>query len=495
VNFKTNSPVTGIEYTYPDDAKNDFEISAFVDRNKSMGRKIVGVVGLGFVGAATSTMVGDSDLGDFAVIGFDLEAIGSFWKIGDFNNAMLPLNCGDKNLDEAFLRAFEQDKLIATGSFKHVKDCDILMIAINLDVRKKYDVSGNLAHEVLEEPYLECIENIAQYLDEKTLLILESTLPVGFTENKVQPIIQSQFSERGIEIDQILLGHSYERVTPGKNYLNSMKNFYRVYSGVNDASKLATRNFLKLVVNTTDFELTELESPRASEMAKLLENSYRSMNIAFAVEWSRFAESMCVNLYEVVDAVRKRPTHANLMYPGIGVGGYCLTKDGLIADRSFESGSLPMTVNAVVESDHMPSYALNFVKSKLSHLEPINSCRAIIAGVAYAPGVGDTRFSPVEKFAVEISKEFSEVYYVDPYVSYWEEMDVPIQQNFDKITTMGFENIFVCTKHTEFYEMLNSLPSALKKVINLYDLVGLYQNPQNRPQKDMFKNYFLLGSG
>ena len=257
VNFKTNSPVTGIEYTYPNDAKNDFDISAFVDRNKSMGRKIVGVVGLGFVGAATSTMVGDSDLGDFAVIGFDLEAIGSFWKIGDLNNGMLPLNCGDKNLDEAFVRAFEQDKLIATGSFKYVKDCDILMIAINLDVRKKYDVSGNLAHEVLEEPYLECIENIAQYLDEKTLVILESTLPVGFTENKVQPIIQAQFSERGIEIDQILLGHSYERVTPGKNYLDSMKNFYRVYSGVNDASKLATRNFLKLVVNTTDFELTE----------------------------------------------------------------------------------------------------------------------------------------------------------------------------------------------------------------------------------------------
>jgi nucleotide sugar dehydrogenase len=369
------------------------------------------------------------------------------------------------------------------------------MIAINLDVKKQYDVSGNLAHEVLERPYLECVENIAQHLDEKTLVILESTLPVGFTENKVQPIIQAQFSERRIEIDQILLGHSYERVTPGKNYLNSMKNFYRVYSGVNDASKLATRNFLSLVVNTTDFELTELESPRASEMAKLLENSYRSMNIAFAVEWSRFAESMCVNLYEVVDAVRKRPTHANLMYPGIGVGGYCLTKDGLIADRSFKSGALSMTVNAIVETDRMPSYALNFVKSKLNHSEPIKSSKAIIAGVAYAPGVGDTRFSPVEKFAKEIGKEFVAVYYVDPYVNYWEEMDVPIHQNFDNITTVGVEAIFICTKHTEFYEMLKFLPSTVKKVINLYDLVGLYQNPQNRQQKEMFKNYFLLGAG
>jgi len=108
---------------------------------------------------------------------------------------------------------------------------------------------------------------------------------------------------------------------PGPDYIDSIQNFYRVYSGIDENSADSVEQFLKTIISTKDYPLTRLGSTNATEMAKVLENSYRAMNIAFTVEWSRFAEEAGVNLYEVVDAIRMRPTHRNLMYPGIGVGG------------------------------------------------------------------------------------------------------------------------------------------------------------------------------
>ena len=131
--------------------------------------------------------------------------------------------------------------------------------------------------------------------------------------------------------DRYVLGHSYERVMPGPNYINSIKNFYRVYSALKESDSKIIEDFLKTIISVEKYPLTKLATTEATEMAKVLENSYRAMNISFMVEWSRFAEDAGVNLYEVVNAIKMRPTHNNMMFPGIGVGGYCLTKDPLIA--------------------------------------------------------------------------------------------------------------------------------------------------------------------
>ena len=153
---------------------------------------------------------------------------------------------------------------------------------------------------------------------------------------------------------------------PGPNYINSIKNFYRVYSGIDDESADAVQAFLETIISTNEYPLTRLKTTESTEMAKVLENSYRAMNISFAIEWSRFAELSGVDLYEVVDAIRLRPTHANLMYPGIGVGGYCLTKDPLLASwASKEFFGLPdgleVSVQAVERNDKMPKYCFDFV--------------------------------------------------------------------------------------------------------------------------------------
>ena len=135
-----------------------------------------------------------------------------------------------------------------------------------------------------------------------------------------------EFNKRGLDIDKIYIGHSYERVMPGPGYIDSIINFYRVYSGINEESANEVEKFLKTIISTKEHHLRELHNTTATETAKVLENSYRAMNIAFMVEWSRFAENAGINLYEIIKAIRLRPTHSNMMLPGIGVGGYCLTK-------------------------------------------------------------------------------------------------------------------------------------------------------------------------
>ena len=124
----------------------------------------------------------------------------------------------------------------------------------------------------------------------------------------------------------------------------------------------------KTIISTDEYPLTRLGNTNETEMAKVLENSYRAMNIAFMVEWSRFAEEVGVNLYEVVDAIRMRPTHANLMYPGIGVGGYCLTKDALLASWARqnligERQPLSQSESAININDQMPRFSFEYFQN------------------------------------------------------------------------------------------------------------------------------------
>ena len=188
-------------------------------------------------------------------------------------------------------------------------------------------------------------------------------------KNIIQPIIYEKLEQRDLSIDSIKIGHSYERVMPGPNYVESIRNFYRVYSGIDEKSENAIEDFLKTIIKVDNYPLTKLSNTNATEMAKVLENSYRAMNIAFMVEWSRFAEKAEVDIYSMIDAIRLRPTHSNMMYPGIGVGGYCLTKDSLLASWSnrviFNNEiQLNQSEKAIRINDQMPYHAYKYLSSQ-----------------------------------------------------------------------------------------------------------------------------------
>ena len=185
-------------------------------------------------------------------------------------------------------------------------------------------------------------------------------------------------------------------------------------------------------------------------MAKVLENSYRATNIAFAVEWSRFAEATGVNLYDVVDVIRRRPTHANLMYPGIGVGGYCLTKDSYLADHSarefFQLDGLPMSSFALSVNRRMPEYCAEFIVSEAKRLNIAIKALGIL-GVSYGPNIGDTRYSPVFDFANLMSSFGTILSFHDPFIEYWDELNVSVASDIAKFLNADTSVFAICTKH------------------------------------------------
>ncbi len=489
------NPNTGRKYVLPNSNDDSTNINNFLQKNS--GKKIVVVQGLGFVGAVMSVVCANSVKEEYAVIGVDLANKENFWKIKSINDGIFPLSAEDKKIDQFFEKSIEQENFYATYDSYAYSKADIIIVDINLDVKKNIDENNSMTnYEVNLSPFKDAISTIGENCKEDTLILVETTVPPGTCEKVVKPIIKQKFQERKFDIQNIRIGHSYERVMPGPNYIDSIQNFPRVFSGINDISIRATRKFLETIINTEDYPLTLLNGTNATEMAKVLENSYRALNIAFIVEWSRFAEQTDVNLYEVVDAIRQRDTHSNMMLPGIGVGGYCLTKDPLLASWSkqeiFNNSPLIMSENAVKVNDQMPRFAFDYFKSK--YLDKISGKKVMFLGVSYRGDVGDTRFSPVEKIYELFIKEDANVYLHDPIVSFWEEKNIPIEKSIDELLKIEVDIVIISTGHSiyktdTFIELLMN-----KDDLIIYDTIGLLTEKQIKLLKKKHK-LFILGRG
>ena len=317
---------------------------------------------------------------------------------------------------------------------------------------------------------------IGQNCKENACVLIETTVPPGTTA-LAKEIIKGEIKERGMDSSKLKMGHSYERVMPGPNYIDSIQNFYRVYSGVDEISADHIEAFLKTIISTDEYPLTRLKNTNSTEISKVLENSYRAMNIAFIIEWSRFAEEAGINLYEVVDAIRMRPTHKNIMLPGIGVGGYCLTKDPLLASWSKQHlihGREPLSMSemAVANNDKMPEYAFKFLESFFNQ-DGLQGLKVCLLGVSYLADVGDTRYTPVELLYKCLVKNDCLISLHDPFVSFWDEVNLPIDNNIDLIDS-EFDIIIFSTGHSE-YKNNKSLINKLmtKEKLFVFDTIGI----------------------
>ena len=213
---------------------------------------------------------------------------------------------------------------------------------------------------------------------------------------------------------------------------------------------------------------------------KCTNNGLTRANIAFVVEWSRFAEEAGVDLYEIVNAIRVRKTHTNLMYPGIGVGGYCLTKDPLLASWSRKSffgsdSDLKMSINSVSVNDQMPVYAFNRLVEIFGHLVNMN---VIFLGVSYRGDIGDTRFTPVETLVDLVRKAGARVKLHDPFISYWQEQDCSVESELDEVLCLEPELVIISTGHSEYRksETISKLMNI--KSTNIFDTIGLFSKKQ-----------------
>lgn len=451
------------------------EIKKFLSKNNN-NKDVVVVQGLGFVGAVMSLVVSNSSKKDYAVIGVDRKE--SIEIIDNINNGTFPIKSSDPKIEEYYQKSIKKGNFLATYDTSAYSYASVIIVDINLDVQKNSDSKGNLnSFNVDLNHFKNAIRTIGKNCKEDVLILVETTVPPGTCMKVVKPIIEDELRKRQLSVDKIKIGHSYERVMPGPEYINSIKNFYRVYSGVDENSALETEKFLKTIISTKEYPLTRLVNTNATEMAKVLENSYRAMNIAFAVEWSRYAEEAGVNLYEIVNAIRMRPTHSNLMYPGIGVGGYCLTKDPLLASwakiNHFDSEvNLEQSERGVKINDKMPHYAFDFMRKAFA-LESISNKKILLLGVSYRSDVGDTRYSPVEPFYLNCIDNKAIVETHDPYVQYWEETNLKVSQDLEEKLDMSWDIIVFSAAHSEYKN-----PKVISKIskmsnVKVLDTLGI----------------------
>jgi nucleotide sugar dehydrogenase len=275
------------------------------------------------------------------------------------------------------------------------------------------------------------MRTIGEKIQPGCLTLIETTVAPGTTEFVAWPILKKAFAKRNIKKTP-LLAHSFERVMPGKQYVASIRDFWRVCSGCEPVARERVEKFLHEVLNTKDFPLTVMDRPIESETTKIVENSYRASILAYLNEWSLFAERNGVDLIKVIDAIRMRPTHSNIIFPGPGIGGYCLPKDGGLGYWAykhilgFEDGDkvFRITPAAIDINDTRALHVAELTRDALRNMgRYIAGSKVLLCGASYRQDVGDTRYSGSELVVRKLTEMSAEICIHDPYVDHWYELE------------------------------------------------------------------------
>ena len=402
-------------------------------RNGPKNREIVVVMGVGFVGAVMAAIVADSvdkkGQPSKFVIGMQRPSVRSFWKIPLLNRGISPVKAEDPEVDPMIDRCVNKKKtLMATYTYEVLKLADVVVVDVQCDYIKE-DL-GNVRNGQTDMAALESsLGVIAEHIPPGALVLIETTVAPGTTEQVAYPIMKKIFRKRGIESDP-LLAHSYERVMPGRNYVASIRDFWRVCSGINEEAKERVVKFLNEVLNTEKYPLTVMDRPIESETAKIVENSYRATILAFLDEWSLYSERNGVDLIKVIKAIKVRPTHSNIIFPGPGIGGYCLPKDGGLGVWAykhilgFEDDIFKITPMAIDINDTRGLHVGQLTRDALRNMgQPIASADILVLGAAYREDVGDTRYSGSEIVIRKLAEMGAEIRVHDPYVEHWWEFE------------------------------------------------------------------------
>ncbi len=417
------------------DFENEFaRLGKNVELQRSMGREIVVVMGVGFVGSVMAGVIADSvdpvsgESTKF-VIGMQRPSTRSFWKIHYLNRGQAPVEAEDPEVAPLIRRCvLEKQTLVATYTYDALSLADVVVVDVQCDYHKENlgDVRNGRADIAALE---ESLKVIGEKIKPDCMVLIETTVPPGTTEYVAYPTVKKEFEKRGIEVEP-LLAHSFERVMPGKNYVSSIRDFWRVCSGVNEESRRRVEAFLSQILNVEQYPLTVLDRPIESETCKIVENSYRACILAFLDEWSLFAERNGVDLIKVIEAIKVRPTHSNIIFPGPGIGGYCLPKDGGLGFwayhklMGFEDDIFKFTTSAIDINDTRGIRAAQLVRDALRNMGKIVAASKIaLLGASYREDVGDTRYSGSEIIVRKLTEMGGEVVVHDPYVKHWWELE------------------------------------------------------------------------
>ena len=427
----------GEKFTIPkqDEYTAEFKrIESLAEAARSEDKEIVVVMGVGFVGAVMAAIVADSvdkETGkpNKFVIGCQRPSTRSYWKIPLLNKGQAPVKAEDPEVEPMIARCvLEKKTLVATYNSDCLKLADCVVVDVQCDYSKK-DL-GNMRTGRAEMSALEAtIKTIGEKIPPKCLTLIETTVAPGTTEFVALPIMKKAFAARSIDSEP-LLAHSFERVMPGKNYVSSIRDFWRVCSGCNEEAKERVEKFLRQVLNTEEFPLTVMDRPIESETTKIVENSFRATILAFLNEWSLFSERNGVDLTKVIKAIKVRPTHSNMIFPGPGIGGYCLPKDGGLGHWAykhilgFNDDIFKITTMAIDINDTRGLHVATLTRDALRNMgRQIAGATVLLCGASYRQDVADTRYSGSEVVVRRLTEMGAEMRVHDPYLEHWYELE------------------------------------------------------------------------
>lgn len=355
----------------------------------------VAVVGLGYVGLPLAVEKAKSG---FKTIGFDVQE-------EKVNLVNLGQNYIGDVVDEDLSELVSEGLLSATSDFSFIKDADFIAICVPtpLDDHQSPDIS-----------YIKkSSEDIAKYLKPETIVVLESTTYPGTTEELIMPILEEG---SGLVCGKdFYLGFSPERVDPGNRFYNT-KNTPKVVGAIGDDAREVIATVYRSVL---DGEIFTVSSPRVAEMEKILENTYRNVNIGLVNELAMLCHKMDIDIWEVIDAAKTKPYGFQAFYPGPGLGGHCIPLDPYyLSWKAREYGfHTSMIETSMKVNDEMPEYTVRRLGEILNEVSlPIRGSKILCLGVAYKNDIDDYRESPALKVIERLELFGAEVEFYDPLI-------------------------------------------------------------------------------
>ena len=415
---------------------------------------IVGIIGLGYVGLPLAREFLNSE---FKVLGFDIDE----YKINYLKKGKSYI----KHIDSDFIKKYviDKKKFDVTSDFKRLKEADFIIICVPtpLDRHRNPDL----------QYVIQTTETIKQNLRKGHVVVLESTTYPGTTDEILLKILEKSGLKEG---EDFFLGYSPEREDPGSKQYTT-KTIPKIVSGISKSSlALIDALYSKIIVKTVP-----VSSTRIAEASKILENTYRAVNIALINELKIIFEKMGINIWEVIEAAKTKPFGFTPFYPGPGLGGHCIPIDPFYL--TYKAKEYDYTTRFIELAGEVNTYQPYYVVEKAMEVlnnssKTLRNAKILILGVAYKKDVDDTRESPAIKIMDILESKGAKVDYYDPYVSklsslrHYPTMDkVSIEYSPSKISE--YDLIIIVTNHSNFnyQEILNNAKLIL-------DTRGVYKD-------------------
>lgn len=416
----------------------------------------VGVVGLGYVGLPLAV---EKAKAGFKTMGFDVQQA----KVDMVNAGHNYI--GDV-VQEELASLVADDMLKATSDFSFIKDCDFIAICVPtpLDRHQQPDISYVRDSSIA----------ISKHLKKDTMVVLESTTYPGTTEELIKPILEEG---SGLKCgEDFYLGFSPERVDPG-NLIYKTKNTPKVVGAIGVDATECIAAMYRAVLSS---EITVVSSPAVAEMEKILENTYRNINIGLVNELAKLCHEMRISIWEVIDAAKTKPYGFQAFYPGPGLGGHCIPLDPYyLSWKAREYGfHTSMIESSMMINDSMPEYTVERAGKVLNRFKKaLNGSNVLVLGVAYKQDIDDYRESPALRVIEELEKTGAQVSYFDPYIPSYK-YNGSVHTGIEELTKEALESadlvVVTCAHSNVDYDFVQQNAKAI------FDTKNVMKNVKNR---------------